>query len=185
MNDDSGGVFTIDFMAGYGLFIVLLAVVFHFAASAISQDFTASYSTELRPLAGEVSDMLILGPGSPPEWHMSPALARGASFIGLSDGRPCILSADKVYSLGFFNESELARHLELDDSEHYYGIRIEVSANDGSIAVASGYIVDDGTMDVCKCVRLVGIIDADGTEKSGKLIIYLWRKYEGTAGTYR
>jgi hypothetical protein len=111
------------------------------------------------------------GPGSPQGWHMSPSLARGAAFIGLSDGRPCILSDEKVYALGFFNDSELFRHLGLDDSERYYGIRIEVSADDGSVRVASGYIVDDGTMDVCKCIRLVAIRDAEGDEKGGKMVL--------------
>jgi hypothetical protein len=185
MRDDSGGMFTIDFMAGYGLFIVLLAIVLCYAVSSISGCFTWNYAVELRPTAESVSDMLIMSTGSPPIWHMSPSLARGAAMIGLSDGRPCILSEEKVYALGFFNGSELFRHLELDDSEQYYGIRIEVSADDGSIMVASGYIVDDGTMDVCKCVRLVMIRESDGDEKSGKLIVYMWRKYAGTAGTDR
>lgn len=185
MTDDSGGVFSIDFLAGWGLFILLLAVAFYFAISSISRDFTASYASGLRPLAGEVSDMLVLSQGSPPEWHMSPSLARGASFIGLSDGRPCFVSEDKVYALGFFNETGLAGHLDLDDSENCYGVRVEVSADDGSIQVASGYIIDDGTMDVCKCVRLVGIVDADGVERSGKLVLYLWREHEGTAATFR
>ncbi len=185
MSDDSGGVFTIDFMAGYGIFIVLLAVVLYFAISTVSSCFTWSYAAELRPMAEDVGDMLVMSPGSPQGWHMSPSLARGAAFIGLSDGRPCILSEEKVYALGFFNDSELFRHLGLDDSERYYGIRIDVSADDGSVRVASGYIVDDGTMDVCKCIRLVAIRDADGNEKGGKMVIYLWRKYAGTAGTDR
>jgi hypothetical protein len=184
MRDDSGGAFSIDFLAGWGLFILLLVVAFYFAISSIAHDFTASYASALRPLAGEVSDMLVLSQGLPLEWHMSPGLARGASFIGLSDGRPCFITEDKVYALGFFNETELASHLGLDDSENYYGVRIEVSADDGSIQVASGYIIDDGTMDVCKCVRLVGIVDADSVERSGKLVLYLWRKHEGTAATY-
>ena len=185
MRDDTGGVFTIDFIAGCGIFVLLLAVAFYFAISSISHDFTAGYASALRPLAGEVTDMLVLSQGSPSEWYMSPSLAREASFIGLSDGRPCFVSEDKVYALGFFNETGLAGHLSLDDSENYYGIRIEVSADDGSVQIASGHIVDDGTMDVCKCVRLVGIVDADGTERSGKLVLYLWRKHEGTKGTYR
>jgi hypothetical protein len=185
MRDDSGGVFSIDFLAGCGIFVVLLAVAFNFATGSISHDFTAGYASALLPLAGEISDMLVLSQGSPPLWHMSPSLASGASFIGLSDGRPCLIIEDKVYALGFFNETGLAAHLCLDDSENYYGVRIEVSADDGSVSVASGYIIDDGTMDVCKCVRLVGIVDADGLEKSGKLVLYLWRKYEGTAGTNR
>ncbi|MGA9139315.1 MAG: hypothetical protein WBZ29_03765 [Methanocella sp.] len=185
MSDDAGGAFTIDFIAGYGIFIVLLTIVLYFAISTVSSGFTRSYATELRPMAEAMGDMLILSPGSPQGWHMSPSLARGAAFIGLSDSRPCILSEEKVYALGFFNDSELFRHLGLDDSEHYYGIRIEVSANDGSVTVASGYIVDDGTMDVCKCTRLVAIRDADGNEKGGKLVIYMWRKYVGTSGTDR
>jgi hypothetical protein len=185
VRDDSGGAFSIDFLAGWGLFILLVAISFYFAISSISHDFTASYASGLRPLAGEVSDMLVLSQGSPTEWHRSPSLALGASFIGLSDGRPCFISEDRVYALGFFNETGLASHLSLEGSENYYGIRIEVSADDGSIQVASGYIVDDGTMDVCKCVRLVGIVDADGLERSGKLILYLWRKHEGTSATYR
>ena len=185
MSDDTGGVFTVDFVAGCGIFILLLAIAFYFAISSISHDFTAGYASALRPLAGEVSDMLVLSQGSPVQWHMSPSMANQSSFIGLSDGRPCLISEDKVYALGFFNETGLARHLCLDDSENYYGVRIEVSADDGSVQVASGYIVDDGTMDVCKCVRLVGIVDADGVERSGKLVLYLWRKYEGTEGTYR
>jgi hypothetical protein len=184
MRDDSGGVFSIDFIAGCGIFVLLLAVAFYFAVSSISHDFTAGYASALRPLAGEVSDMLVLGEGSPQEWYMSPLMASSASFIGLSDGRPCLISEDKVYALGFFNETGLASHLCLDDSENYYGVRIEVSADDGSVQVASGYIIDDGTMDVCKCVRLVGIVDADGLERSGKVVLYLWRKHEGTAGTY-
>lgn len=185
MSHDSGGVFTIDFMAGYGIFIVLLTVVMYLAISMVSGCYTWSYAAELRPMAEDVGDMLAMSPGSPQEWHMSPSLARGAAFIGLSDGRPCILSEEKVYALGFFNDSELFRHLGLDDSEQYYGIRIEVSADDGSVRVASGYIIDDGTMDVCKCIRLIAIKDADGDEKGGKLVIYLWRKYAGTAGTDR
>jgi hypothetical protein len=111
-------------------------------------------------------------------------MAGGAAFIGLSDGRPCFISEDKVYALGFFNETGLARQLCLDDTENDYGVRLEVSADDGSIAVACGYVADDGTLDVCKYVRLVGIVDADGAERSGKLVLYLWREHEGTAGTY-
>jgi hypothetical protein len=136
-------------------------------------------------MAEKTGDLLAVSPGSPEGWHISPDLARGALLIGLSDGRPCILSEEKVYALGFFNDSGLFRHLGLDDAEQYYGIRIEVSANDGSIRVASGYIIDDGTMDVCRCVRLVTIRDSNGDEKGGKLVIYLWRKYAGTAGTDR
>lgn len=185
MRDDSGGIFTIDFMAGYGLFIVLLAIVMYYAISTVSGAFTWSYAIELRPMAEEAGDLLAMSPGSPPGWHMSPALARDVALIGLSDGRPCILSEEKVYALGFFNDSELFRHLGLDDSEQYYGVRIEVSANDGSVRVASGYVVDDGTMDVCKCTRIVAIRGADGDEKGGTLVIYLWRKYAGTAATDR
>jgi hypothetical protein len=185
VKDDTGGAFGIDFLAGWGLFILLLAVVFYFTISSISHDFTVSYATALRPLAGEVSDMLVLSQGSPTVWHMSPSLAQGASFIGPLDGRPCFVSEDKICALGFFNETALAGHLDLDDSENYYGVRIEVSADDGSIQVASGYIIDDGTMDVCECVRLVGIVDADGVERGGKLVLYLWRRHDGTAATYR
>jgi hypothetical protein len=185
MKDDAGGAFSIDFLAGWGIFILLLAAAFNFSIGSISHDYTASYAAALRPLAGEVSDMLVLSQGSPQEWYRSPALARGASFIGLSDGRPCFISEDKVYALGFFNETELARHLDLGDQDNYYGVRIEVSADDGSISVACGYVIDESTMDVCRCVRLVGIVDADGVDRSGKLVLYLWRKHEGTAGTYR
>ena len=185
MKDCSGGAFTIDLIAGSGLFVVLLAVAFHLAASSIAHEFTAAYATGLRPLAGEVSEMLVQSPGSPTTWETSQAMAREAAFVGLSDGRPGFLSADKVYALAFFNDSELARHLGLDDLEHGYGIRIEVSADDGSLSVAAGFAIDDGTADVCKCVRLVEIAGADDTERSGKLIVYLWRKYEGTAGTDR
>ncbi len=185
MTDETGGMFTVDFVAGCGIFVALLAIAFFSATSSIAHDYTAGYASALRPLAGEVSDMLVLGQGSPAEWYMSPSAANRSSSIGLSDGRPCIVSEDQVYALGFFNETGLARHLCLDDSENYYGVRIEVSADDGSISVASGYVVDDGTLDVCKCVRLVGIVDADGLERSGKLVLYLWRKHEGTSGTYR
>ncbi len=185
MSDDTGGAFTIDFLAGYGIFIVLLAVALYFAIGLVSGTFAGSYATELRPVAEALSDVLVASPGSPPEWHADPRLARDAAFIGLSDGRPCILTEEKIYAMGFFNDSELCRHLGLDDGEQYYGIRIEVSANDGSITMASGYIVDDGTLDVCRCVRLVGIRDYDGNEKGGKMVLYIWRKYAGTAGTDR
>ncbi len=185
MRDDSGGVFSIDFIAGCGIFVLLLVVALYLAISSISHDFTAGYASALQPLAEEVSDMLVLSQGSPKEWHVSPFRADAASFIGLSDGRPCFISEDKVYALGFFNETGLARHLFLNDTENYYGVRIEISADDGSIQVASGYIVDDGTMDVYRCIRLVGIVDINGVERNGKLVLYLWRKYEGTAGTYR
>jgi len=174
-----------DFLAGCGVVVTLLAVAFYVAAGSIAYSFTASYATELCPLAEEVSDMLVQSPGSPPDWHMSLSRATGASFIGLSDGRPCILSEEKVYSLGLFNDSGLAEHLRMNDPEQYYGVRVEVSANDGTVTVASGHMVDDGTLDVCKCVRLVDIVDPDGVEKSGKLIVYLWRKYVGTEGTDR
>jgi hypothetical protein len=185
MKNDDGGMFTIDFVAGFGAFALLLGISLYLAMSSVAHDFSAGYAIALRPLASEVSDMLVLSQGSPAGWYVSPAMANRSSFIGLSDGRPCIISEDKVYALGFFNETGLARHLLLDDSENYYGVRIEIAADDGTMQVASGYIVDDGTMDVCKCVRLVGIIDADGAEKNGKLVLYLWRKHEGTAGTYR
>jgi hypothetical protein len=185
VNDVTGGVFTVDFMAGCGIFVVLLAAAFYVAAGTISHSFTASYAEELHPLAVDISDMLVLGEGAPPDWHMSPSRAATASFIGLSDGRPCILSEEKVYSLGLFNESGLAGHLGLDDPERFYGVRIEVSADDGSVSVASGYVVENSTTDVCKCIRLVGIVDPEGAERSGTLIVYLWRKHEGTEGTYR
>ena len=185
MKNDGGGMFTIDFVAGCGIFALLLVISLYLSMSSVAHDFTAGYASALRPMAGEVSDMLVMSEGSPARWYMSPAMADRSSFIGLSDGRPCIISEDRVYALGFFNETGLARHLLLDDSENYYGIRIEIAADDGTMQVASGYIVDDGTMDVCKCVRLVGIIGADGTEKNGKLVLYLWRKCEGTTGTYR
>jgi hypothetical protein len=96
MRGNDGGVFTIDFIAGCGIFVLLLAVAFYFAISSISHDFTAGYASALRPLAGEISDMLVLSQGSPQEWYMSPSLAGRASFIGLSDGRPCFVSEDKV-----------------------------------------------------------------------------------------
>lgn len=183
--DDSGGPFALDFLAGYGIFLVLLAMVFYYSTNSVSVQLTRSYAEELRPLAEQVGDVLVESPGSPPDWDLSPAMARGVSILGLCDGRPRILSSDKVYALGFFNDSELCKHLMLDDSENYYGIRIEISTDDGSITVASGYIVDDGTMDVCKSLRLVTIRDPEGEEKNGKLIVRIWRKYEGSAAADR
>jgi hypothetical protein len=185
IRDGSGGPFALDFLAGYGIFMVLLALVFHISTSSLSGQITRSYAADLRPLAEQAGNLLTCSPGSPPDWHISPAIARGASILGLSDGRPCILSVEKVYSLGFFNESELCRRLGLDDAENSYGIRIEVSADDGSISVASGYIIDDGTLDVCKSVRLVAIRDANGDEKNGKLIVYIWREHVGSLASKR
>ena len=95
-----------------------------------------------------------------------------------------MLSIDKIYALGFFNGSELARHLGLNDPDRDYGIRVEVWSDDGSISFNAGYDVT-GAVDVCKCVRIVVIRDTDGTEKGGKLAVYLWRRYAGTTGTYR
>ena len=145
----------------------------------MSRHYTETYPVDLQPLAERIGDMLIKSPGYPPE-YTSPVLARNASFIGLSDSRPGIISSEKVYSLSFFNATEIGRLLKLDDSENAYGIRIEISADDGSVCVASGYMVDDGTMDVIKSTRLSIIRQPDSVEKAGKVIVFLWRECAGT-----
>ena len=184
MRNGDGGVFTIDLIAGYGIFVVMLAAAFCVATSVISRSLTEDYAGELRPLAKEASDMLILNLDSPPGWYTTPSLTGEVKSIGLSDGRPGILSADKINALGLFNGSELIRHLGMDDPDRDYGIRIEVRTDDGSLSVAAGYKAE-GAADVYKCTRIVAIRCADGGERSGKLVVYLWRRYEGTAGTYR
>lgn len=180
MTEDSGGVFSLDLLVAFGLLVAILVPAVILSMGTMSWQYTYYYSQDLQPLADRIGDTMIKSPGSPPGWHTTPDSARGTVILGLSDGPPCIISSEKVYSLSFFNAPELSRHLALDDSENTYGIRIEVSADDGSIFVASGYIVDEGTMDVAKTIRLVTIRQPDGVERNGKLIILLWRERTGT-----
>ncbi|CAJ36045.1 hypothetical protein [Methanocella arvoryzae] len=180
MRNDSGGAFSLDLVIALGILIAWIGAAVLFTMSTLAVEYTDQYSVGLKPLAERIGDTLVESPGAPNGWHLSPDLARGATIIGLSDGSPCILSSEKVYSLSFFNATELGRHLALDDSENTYGIRIEVSTDDGSISVASGYVVDDGTLDVVKSTRLVLIRQPDGVERSGKLIVLLWREHAGT-----
>lgn len=180
MKDDSAGAFSLDLLIALGLLFSILVATVMLSLGTMATQYTDQYSRGLQPLAEQIGDTLVKGPGSPPNWHTSPDLARGAAVIGLSAGSPCILSSEKVYSLGFFNATETGRHLALDDSENTYGIRIEVCSDDGSISAASGYIVDDGTMDVVKSTRLVVIRQPDGVERNGKLILLLWRERAGT-----
>ena len=180
VKEDSGGVFSLDLLVAFGLLIAILVPAVILTMGTMSWQYTYHYSRELQPLAEHIGDTLIKSPGTPPGWYMTPDRARGLVILGLSAGSPCIISSEKVYSLSFFNAPELSRHLALDDSENTYGVRIEVSADDGSISVASGYIVDEGTMDVAKAIRLVTIRQPDGVERNGKLIVLLWRERTGT-----
>jgi len=180
VKEDSGGVFSLDLLVALGLLIAILMPAVLLSMGTLSWQYTYHYSRDLQPLADRIGDTMIKSPGSPAGWHTTPDIARGTVIIGLSDGPPCIISSEKVYSLSFFNAPELRRHLALDDSENTYGVRIEVSADDGSISLASGYIVDDGTMDVAKAIRLVTIRQPDGVERNGKLIVLLWRERTGT-----
>lgn len=180
MKTEAGGAFSLDLLVGFGLLLAVLVPAVLLALGSMSWQYTDQYSRELQPLAERIGNTLIKSEGAPAGWHASPDAARSATIIGLSCGSPCILSSDKVYSLSFFNATELGRHLTLDDSENTYGIRIEVSSDDGSVSVASGYIVDSGTMDVVRSVRLVTIRQPDGVQKNGKLIVLLWRERAGT-----
>lgn len=183
MKDNSGGAFSLDLLVGFGLLLAVMIPALAITTGAMSWKYTEQYAESMEPLAQRIGGQLATSPGSPPGWHTNPDLARGAAILGLSAGPPCVLSSEKVYSLSFFNATELGRHLALDDSENTYGIRLEVSSDDGSISVASGYVVDDGTLDVAKAVRLVLIRQPDGVERSGKLIVLLWRERAGTRAT--
>ena len=180
MRDNAGGAFSLDLLVALGLLFAWIGAAVLLSFSTMAAQYTDQYSVGLQPLAESIGDTLVKSPGSPPGWHTSPDLARGSAIIGLSAGPPCILSSEKVYSLSFFNATELGRHLALDDSENTYGIRIEVSTYDGSVSVASGYVVDDGTLDVVKSTRLVVVRQQDGVERKGKLVVLLWREHVGT-----
>jgi hypothetical protein len=171
--------FSVDFAAAYTIIAALLICIFFMATNAISSGFTASYSDELKPLVGQVGDLLLKSQGSPEDWYMGPSSALNATGIGLSDGHPGVLSAYKVEGLYFFNASALKNMLGLDDMEEGYGLRIEIRSLDGALSRDLGYPLPPDTMDVCKSERIAIVKEQDGTSREAAIAIYLWRKNVG------
>jgi hypothetical protein len=177
-NDDSGS-FTIDMIAAYTFMIILIVSVFFTASNSISTALTRQYADELQPFAENIGDMLLKGRGSPENWHSDPISSGNVTLIGLSAGSPNILSERKVAALGHFNSSALARVIGLNDYDNRYGLRIEVLSNDGTIIMASGHVLKNGTKNAFISRRVAVIEQDDGTYKNAILTVYLWREYVG------
>jgi hypothetical protein len=171
--------FSVDFAAAYTIIAALLICIFFTATNAISSGLTTGYSDELKPLAGQVGDVLLKSQGSPEDWYMGPSSALSATSIGLSAGHPGVLSAYKVEGLYFFNGSTLKNMLGLEDREEGYGLRIEIRSLDGALWRDFGYPLPPDTMDVCRSERMAIIREQDGTSREAAIAVYLWRKNVG------
>jgi len=168
--------FSIDFAAAYTVLAILLVCTFFTATNAISAKYTASYASDLAPLAGSIGDALLKDPGEPRDWYMDPSSARNADRIGLSTGDPNVLSIYKIDGLHMYNASALKSALGLADEKGQYGLRIEIDSLDGTIVRTAGYPLPPDTKDVCKSVRLAAIKDQDSIYRAALVNIYLWRK---------
>ncbi len=173
------GAFSIDFAAAYTVLAALLVCTFFTATNAISVKYTAGYADELGPLAERLGDVLLKSPGEPEDWYMGPPEAANATIIGLSDGRPNLVSAYKLDGLYLYNASGLKGALGLADAGGKYGLRIEIKSVDGVVSRAVGYPLPPDTRDVYKSCRLAAIEEPDGTCRDARVTVYLWRKDVG------
>lgn len=180
IDDETGGAFSLDLIAALSLFSIVLLTAVCLSVGSVSAIYTESYASEQKLVAGQIGDVLIYSQGSPPDWHIGPNRALDAEFIGLSDGRPCMVSSEKAYSLSYFNALELRKRFNLDEEENPGGVRIEITSDDGTISTASGYCPDGKTADVFRSVRLVMIRQPDGVERPGKVTVLLWREHAGS-----
>jgi hypothetical protein len=171
--------FSVDLAAAYTIIAALLVCIFFTATNAISSGLTIGYSEELKPLVEQVGDVLLKSQGSPEDWYMGPSSASNATSIGLSGGRPGVLSTYRVEGLYFFNGTALKNMLGLEDTQEGYGLRIEIRSLDGVLSRDFGYPLPPDTMDVCKSERVAIIKEQDGTSREAAVAIYLWRKNVG------
>lgn len=177
---DNSGAFSIDYTAAYTIVIIMVACVFFTAMNTISVKFTGMAASELQPIAENLGDMLVKSDGSPPYWHTDPSSAHGASIIGLSSGKPNIISKDKVHALSFLNASEIRSALGLDDKDDRFGILIEVRSGDNTVFTQAGYPLRPDIKNVYKSTRIVAIEDGDGIYRDGDVTLYVWREHVGT-----
>jgi hypothetical protein len=173
--------FSMDFAVAYTILAVLLACTFFTATNLISTRYTASYADDLEPLAESLGDTLLKSPGEPEGWYVDPSAAGNASIIGLSAGRPNVLSACRLDGLYLYNASGLKEALGLADDGGLYGLRIEVKSLDGVENRAAGYPLPPDTKDVCVSTRVATIEEPDGMYRDARVTIYLWRRHVGAA----
>jgi hypothetical protein len=173
------GAFSIDFAAAYTVLAVLLVCVFFTAENAISVSYTAGYADELGPVAERLGDVLLKSPGEPDSWYMGPSDAANARIVGLSDGRPNVLSSYKVDGLGMYNAQGLKGALGLGDPGGQYGLRVEIKSLDGGFSRAFGYPLPPDTVDVCKSCRLAAVEEPAGSYRDARVLVYLWRRDVG------
>ncbi len=173
--------FSIDFAVAYTILAVLLACTFFTATGLISTRYTASYAEDLEPLAESLGDTLLRSPGEPEGWYVDPSAAANASIIGLSEGRPNVLSAYRLDGLYLYNASGLKDALGLIDEGGVYGLRIEIKSLDGMENRTAGYPLPPDTRDVCVSRRVATIEEPDGTYRDACVTIYLWRRHAGAA----
>jgi hypothetical protein len=178
---DDKGAFSIDLTAGYILLIIMLVTGFISGINLLSTSLSGAYSIETIPVAASACDVLVTGTGDPADWHRDPRAAHNASCIGLSAGRPNILSRDKIEALCFLNASELAAIIGIVSDDNPVGFRIEALPHDGSPATLVGYPVPASARDVSKATRLAAIENDDGTYTWITINVYAWRERTGSA----
>lgn len=178
---DDIGAFSIDLVAGYTILIILLVTGFVSGINLLSSSLSGAYSIETIPIAASACDVLVSAEGSPIDWYRDPRAAHNASCIGLTVGRPNILSRDKIEALCFLNASELASVIGIVNEDNPVGFRIEALPHDGSPATATGFPVPASARDVSKASRLAVIENDDGTYTGITINVYLWRERAGSA----
>jgi hypothetical protein len=178
---DDNGAFSIDFVAAYSIMALLILCAFFTATNAISVRYTAGYSGDLAPLAGNIGDMLLKSTGEPSNWYLDPDTARDANRIGLSGGKPNVITEERIQGLYFYSPSGVKAALGLSDPDDDYGLRIEIKSSDGAVSKSAGYPLPPDTRDVWKSSRAAAIEEFDGTYRSATLTVYMWRHDVGTA----
>lgn len=179
MIDDDKGAFSIDFVAAYSVLAVLILCAFFTATNIVSVRYTASYAGDIDRISENMGDVLLESAGEPTNWYIDPGTARGATRIGLSGGRPNVITEERIQALSFFNPPTLKTSLGLLDSDDEYGLRLEIES--GAFYRSAGYPLPPDTKDVGKSVRAAAIEEPDGTYRSATVTIYMWRKDVGTA----
>jgi hypothetical protein len=172
-----------DFVAAYSIMALLIICAFFTASNAISVRYTAGYSSDLAPIAGSIGDMMLKGSGEPSNWYLDPDIAHDAQRIGLSGGRPNVITEERIQGLYFYNPPALKAALGLSDPDDDYGLRLEIRSSDGAVSKYAGYPLPPDTMDVWKSTRAAAIEEFDGTYRSATLTVYMWRQDVGTAST--
>ncbi|MCD1294813.1 hypothetical protein CUJ83_07350 [Methanocella sp. CWC-04] len=180
---DDKGSFTIDFIAACTLLIIVMIGVYYSGMNMVAARFTDSYASELQPLADRICDMLVRSPGYPQDWHNDPSSADNASYIGLSSGKPNLLSDDKIRALSFFNAATVRQVFGIEDRDNEYGLHIEVISKDGTVIKSCGSAILPHTKNVAISTRAAAIEQEDGTYRNALIKVFVWREHVGSAAT--